>query len=204
MQRNHSSVQGFTLAELLIVVAIIAVLSSIVMLSLKATEVTAKEKMLRTNLELFREALAAYKEDHGYFPCAPEEYADKDTVTCGCSKKKKNEGGGDYNTSGNVTIFKRQLLWYTNENGQPQPTKDKEFRFGPYLQKFPENPFYKGSDKSKMTDVVIELTKAQVLEYLQNQVLTGNAQYGWYYEGRSGLVVPNLGDDSFPEDYVRY
>lgn len=182
MKRMHSDQRGFSLAELLIVIAIIAVLSTVVLLNMKGGEVTAKESALRSNLKIFREALQAYHADHGFFPCDPS----------------------DYNSSGNLATLKNQLLWYTNVSGQPSQTKTSEFRYGPYLQKFPDNPFYNGTDKTKLSEVVIERTRERVMEALQTDVANGTGNNGWYYEARTGLAVPNLGGSDFSDDYVKY
>lgn len=182
MSRIHSNQRGFSLAELLIVIAIIAVLSTIVLLNMKGGEVTAKESALRSNVKVFREALQAYHADHGFFACAPN----------------------DYNSSGNLATLKNQLLWYTDLAGQPSQTKTSDFRYGPYLQKFPDNPFYNGTDKTKLSEVVIETTQERVMDAFQTAVAAGSGNNGWYYEARSGLVVPNLGGNDFSDDYVKY
>jgi len=168
---------GFSLAELLIVIAIIGILAGIVIMNLTGSEKSAKEAKLRANLVVLREALLAYKADHGFFPCAP----------------------GDYNTSGNENTFKRQLLWYTNKAGKPSRKRTTEYRFGPYLQDFPEEPIT-GSKK-----VYINRKDERLLEDLKKFVSNSrSANGGWYYEARSGNLVAYLGKHKFPEEYAYY
>jgi len=182
MERRIRSQRGFTLAELLIVVAIISVLATVVLMNLKGGEVTAKEAALRQNLDSFRKSLQAYHSDHGFFPCSPQ----------------------DDNSAGNLTKLKRQLLWYSNTAGRTSQTKTNDYRYGPYVQKFPDNPFYIGTDKTLKSEVVINTTDERLLETVQAYVAAQSGNNGWYYEARSGLIVPNLGGGSFPDDYVSY
>ncbi|HFE51867.1 MAG TPA: type II secretion system protein [Bacteroidetes bacterium] len=182
MLRKRNAQAGFSLAELLIVIAIIGVLATVVVMNMKGSETGAKEAKLKANLKIFREALIAYNADHGFFPCTQN----------------------DYNNSGNETTFKRQLTWYTDASGRPSKTKSDRYRFGPYVQKFPENPFYTGTDKSRMTKVVIDRTHERILSELQKAVAAGSGNYGWYYEAKSGNVVPNLGGSAFSDKYCYF
>jgi len=178
MFKKLCSKKGFSLAELLIVIAIIAILAGIVIMNMTGSERGAKAAKLRANLVTFREAILAYKADHGHYPCAP----------------------GDYNTSGDTTIFKRQLLWFTNKDGRPSHTKSATYGYGPYLQAFPLEPF------TNSTRVVIDQSHERVLERLKADVYRwSGATGGWYYEAKSGNVVANLGRSlNLPREYTYY
>ncbi len=92
----HKNQRGFSLAELLIVVSIIAVLATIVVMNMGGSDTSAKEAKLRSNVKLLREALTAFYADHGFYPCTPMDA---------------------YNKNGDQTRFRRQLTWYTDERG---------------------------------------------------------------------------------------
>jgi len=60
--------QGFTLLELIIVVAVIGILATIVMPQLLHTPDKAKEAVLRTDLRTFRDIIDQYYADKGKYP----------------------------------------------------------------------------------------------------------------------------------------
>lgn len=64
--RRHE--QGFTLLELIIVVAIIGILATIAMPKLMHTPDKAKEAVLRTDLRTFRDVIDQYYADKGKYP----------------------------------------------------------------------------------------------------------------------------------------
>lgn len=69
MQRRGSTGRaGFTLIELMVVMAVVATLLSIVAPRYMASVEKAKEAALRTNLRLTREAIDKYKADTGSYP----------------------------------------------------------------------------------------------------------------------------------------
>ncbi len=172
--------KGFSLAELLIVVAIIAVLATVVVMNMGGSDTSAKEAKLRANLKILREALIAYHADHGFYPCSPN----------------------DANSSGNQKTFKRQLTWYTDKKGKVPKKKTDRYRFGPYLQRFPENPFYTSPDSADY--VQINTTDERILSELIKAVKAMSGNNGWYYEAKSGNIVPNLGGSRFPDEYVEF
>jgi len=66
--RRRRNEQGFTLLELIIVIAIIGILATIAMPKLMHTPDKAKEAVLRTDLRTFRDVIDQYYADKGKYP----------------------------------------------------------------------------------------------------------------------------------------
>ena len=69
--------RGFTLLELIIVVAMIGILASIAVPALIQMPIRAKEAVLKTNLRAIREALEQHYADKGRYPATLEELVPK-------------------------------------------------------------------------------------------------------------------------------
>lgn len=69
--------RGFTLLELIVVVAMIGILASMVMPSLRPAPQKAKEAVLRTNLLAIRKSLDQFYADKGHYPSSLEDLVDE-------------------------------------------------------------------------------------------------------------------------------
>jgi len=69
--------QGFTLLELIIVVAIIGILATIAMPALKDVPRRANEAVLKTNLHTLRDVIDQYYGDKGKYPTSLDELVEK-------------------------------------------------------------------------------------------------------------------------------
>lgn len=71
---------GFTLLELIIVIAIVGILATIAMPALKNVPIRAKESVLKTNLRTLRDMIDQYYGDKGKYPTSLDALVDEKYV----------------------------------------------------------------------------------------------------------------------------
>lgn len=168
---------GFSLAEILIVIALLGILATVVLLNLGGSDVKAKEASLQSNLETLRTAVDLYRSDHGFYP-----------------------GGTGDADNGSLTsqLFMDKLTQYTDGTGNTSTSKTTVFKYGPYLKEFPSEPF------TSTTTVTIAATGESLLETIGTAMETSTSGTGgWYYEVGSGNIIANLGD-GYPSEYAHF
>ncbi len=69
--------QGFTLLELIVVIAIIGILATVAMPAMKNTPVRAREAVLKNNLHALRDVIDQYHADQGYYPASLQALVDE-------------------------------------------------------------------------------------------------------------------------------
>jgi type II secretion system protein G len=74
MKKNKKNNKGFTLIELMVVISIIGLLSSIVLASLKGARDKAKSVAFRESVMSFTKALELYRSDNGRYPGQPNSF----------------------------------------------------------------------------------------------------------------------------------
>lgn len=66
--RGSAAFSGFTLVELIIVIALIGILATMVIPNMRQTPLRAKEAVLKTDLHTFRDVIDQFFADRGYYP----------------------------------------------------------------------------------------------------------------------------------------
>jgi hypothetical protein len=124
---------------------------------------------LESDLVALRAALSRYHDEHGFYPCDPER---------------------DYNRDGRADLLRLQLTGFTRDDGKPSERRDAEYRFGPCMA---EIPALAGSRQ-----FVVDQARSRTLVRLAADVRADIGTGGWYYEARTGFVVPNQGRGRAP------
>jgi len=68
---------GFTLLELMIVIAIVGILATLAEPSFQTATIKAREAALKKDLFIFRDAIDQYYADHGNYPSSLKDLAEK-------------------------------------------------------------------------------------------------------------------------------
>jgi prepilin-type N-terminal cleavage/methylation domain-containing protein len=115
-QDNHH--KAFTLAEVLIVVAILGILAAIVIPRYQEHTALAKEAAAKDNLRVLRNAIELYATQHNETP----------------------PGYLDGVVTGAIT-FIWQLTWHSDAPGRVSQSLAPGYIYGPYLKSWPYNPY---------------------------------------------------------------
>ena len=157
---------GFTLVELLIVIALISILSAVAIPQYSDSVDDANASALDENLHRMRTALERYYHQHsGTYP--------------GVSKEQPVSGNEISDSA-----FIDQLTLYTDREGNTTNVLDREnYPYGPYILRIPENP-EAGQLKSPEGVVVIRSPKPLIPDK--------DPQKGWKYNLITGELISNV------------
>lgn len=166
---------GFTMVELLVVVIILAVLSSIAMPMFNRSTDYAKLVSMDTTLISLRTAIDLYTDQHGHFPGAVPSVG-----TCGQDNENIETA-----TPG-AAAFIAHLTFYTTRSGiactRSDGKDDGKIKYGPYLKttSFPINPI------TGINEVVAIETGTLIMSGTGTD-LDG----GWQYDFITGKIIAN-------------
>ena len=148
--------RGFTLVEILIVVVILGILAAIVIPQFTQASTEAKTNSLCSDLQTLRSQIELYKCQHN-----------------------------DVAPSDDPNDFVDQMVYCTDEDGAtagtPSKVRDTTYRFGPYLERVPENPF-------------------NGLSAIDNTGTVGDGVGGWEYDGTTGEIHADDDTDADSDD----
>jgi prepilin-type N-terminal cleavage/methylation domain-containing protein len=113
--------RGFSLVELMIVVAVLGILAAIVIPQFQSYTTQAKETTAKSNLRILRSAIELYTAQHNGVP--------------------PGYPNGDITATPSEQVFIWQLTMASNKSGQTANPGTAGFNLGPYIKTFPENPF---------------------------------------------------------------
>jgi general secretion pathway protein G len=117
--------RGFTLIEILIVVIILGIVSSIVIPQFSTATHESREATLRDCLRYLRTQITIFKAQHrDVSPGYPN---------------------GDTSAAADAATFLSQMTTYSDEYCNLNATQTSTFKFGPYLSEMPGNPLSNAS-----------------------------------------------------------
>lgn len=166
--------KAFSLVEILIVVCILGILAAIVAPNYTNATTQAKEAAAKKSLQILRTSIQRYAIQHNEIPPG---YANGD--------------------AGSIPLGAYMVLQFTyptNIMGQWSSSKSAEFCYGPYMNKFPTNPFNNKSDVFAFKDIPVS-----------DEWTPANSTYGWLYVPQTKTMrINTFGTDSAGIDFQNY
>lgn len=118
MRLLYSS-KGFSLIELLVIISIISLLSTIILASLDDARKGARDSVRKTDIQTLRNAIELYSITYGAYPGSLSDLTNLDDI----SVEPTDPSGGSYNYSNSGFSFElyaeleRGECWYNDTTG---------------------------------------------------------------------------------------
>ena len=111
--------RGFSLVELVIVIAILGILAAIVVPRFTNASEVARSNALKEDLRILRTQIMVYRAQHNGMP--------------------PGYPNGDTSATPTMEAFTNQMTLYSNVEGKTSATPSSQYQLGPYLLKMPVN-----------------------------------------------------------------
>jgi prepilin-type N-terminal cleavage/methylation domain-containing protein len=163
---------AFTLIEILIVVAILAILAVVVIPTFASCTAAAKDSALAQDLGMLKRMVLVYKAQH--LETSPG-YPD-----------------GDKSQAPVEDVFTAQVEMASNGNGATAAVGTAGYKYGPYMERIPENPFN-------------HLRTVHILGDAEAFPAEADNNHGWMYKPSTQEFRPdNTGSDETGKLYYNY
>ena len=164
--------KAFTLVELMIIVAILGIIAAIALPQFQTHTQQAKESAAKESLRILRNAIELYSIQHNDVP--------------------PGYPNGDVTAAPSVTVLVYQLCTATKATGEYAAVGTAGYDLGPYIPKFPENPFN-------------NLTSIDLLNNIEDMPTGATGNFGWIYKpATKNIRLDWPGTDTDGQDYYNY
>jgi type II secretory pathway pseudopilin PulG len=170
MHRRLSNCRGLATIDLVIALTLLLLAGTLLTRGLTQSETRDQQRVLQGRLEMFRGALQMYHHDHGFYPGS----------------------GSDYGYPLSDESMQAKLMAYTDDRGQVSETRTYRFRYGPYLQEIPVEPF------GDSNEIRWALRDKRGNSAWVGEIHSGAGDGGWFYAPETGTLRADLGK-MFPE-----
>lgn len=175
--------KGFTLVELMIVVAILGILSALAFPSFQDYITQAREASAKSSLQVFRSQIELYKTQHN-------------GLTPGYTKIVTP-------TQATLTTLMYQFIGTSSATSGMSSTSrvpTSTYACGPYLLQMPANPF---NDQTSI--IYVPYSTGTSTDFSSYLTASNDANVGWLYQKETGIIkLSRSGTDSEGNSFLTY